>query len=97
MEEKAPAQTEEVAVPASPTLKQLYDMRKRAQVAPQIIFQKCSAAFHAGEKAKRMGWSRTPIDYGEVSALQTAFFYDGYDGKTWTDAVQHLIGKSGPA
>lgn len=95
MEEETSTEAKEVAVPAQParpTLKQLYDMRKQAQAAPQVLFQKCSAAFHAGEKAKRMGWERVPVSYEQYSVLPNQFFYDGYDGKSWKEAVHRLIG-----
>lgn len=103
MEEEARTQSEEAAVPEEPvvaeraaqlqpTLKALYDMRKRMQVAPQIIYQKCSAGFHAGEKAKRMGWTRTPVNYND-GPLADDFFYAGFDGESWRETVYRLIGK----
>ena len=69
--------------------KQLYDARKRAQASPQVIFHRCNFAFHAGERAKRMGWQRIPLSVDDP--LADEFFYDGYHGKTWQEAAHRLM------
>lgn len=110
MEEKTHPQAQEAAVPAEsvkpslraatakpplPSLKQIYDARKRAQASPQVMFQKCSRAFHAGKKAKTLDLARVSVVYDD--ALADEFFFDGYDGKSWEDAVKRLIAGKTPA
>jgi hypothetical protein len=43
----------------------------------------------AGAKAKKMDWARASTAYSDV--LADAFFFEGYDGKTWEEAVKNLI------
>jgi hypothetical protein len=96
MEERPPTEKKEAAVPQKPTLslKQMYDARKRAQVSPQVLFQKFSAAFHAGAKAKRMQLARVSVIYGDP--LADEFFFAGYDGQTWEEAVKKIIATPKP-
>jgi hypothetical protein len=72
----------------------MYDARKRARNSPQIMFQNCNRAFHAGNKAKRMQLSRTSIFYGDN--LVDQFFFAGYDGEVWEEAVKRLIAGKKP-
>ena len=96
MEQGARTQAEEVKVPEKPavSLKQLYDARKRAQVSPQVLFHKFRLAFGAGVKAKRMDWARVSTVYGDPVADE--FFFEGYDGKSWEEAVKRLMGPQKP-
>jgi hypothetical protein len=59
------------------------------------MFQKCSRAFHAGKKAKTLDLARVSVVYDD--ALADEFFFDGYDGKSWEDAVKRLIAGKTPA
>jgi hypothetical protein len=60
------------------------------------MFQKCSMAFHAGEKMKRMQLSRTS-PYYDSNPLVDEFFFAGWDGQeNWEQAVQRLIAGKKP-
>ena len=96
MEEGPRPKKKEAPLSEKPTLslKQIYQARKRAEIEPRVLFQKWNSAFHAGAKAKRMDWARVSTVYGDPIAEQ--FFFEGYDGKTWEEAVKHLIGQAKP-
>ena len=64
--------------------------QKRQRVNGPAMFRRCRAAFHSGKRAKRMDWQRVSTAY--CDALADEFFFDGYDGVFWEDAVKRLIG-----
>lgn len=100
MEERQSQATEETplqaapAVLAQPTAAEVEHAlalaRMRGRRNNQNLFKHCSASFHAGERAKRMGWQRVSCAYADP--LLDEFFFDGYDGKSWEEAVKRLIG-----